>query len=67
VALNDPARHPFLIHRWSVKRSTTLTEFRKMLTDCNKVKREGIRHKLKKVLKRLTGRAFADYLNKQIH
>jgi peptidoglycan/xylan/chitin deacetylase (PgdA/CDA1 family) len=67
VALNDPARHPFLIHRWSVKRSTTMTEFRKMLTDCNKVQRESLRHKLKYMLKRITGRAFADYLNKRLH
>lgn len=37
VMLNDPADNNFLVHRWNVRRTTTLEEFRQMISGCGEL------------------------------
>jgi peptidoglycan/xylan/chitin deacetylase (PgdA/CDA1 family) len=65
--LNYPAERPYLIHRWSVKRTTTVQQFEKILTDRSARKRFVFGAKIRKFVFRVLGRHISDRLNLLIH
>lgn len=67
VKLNFPAERPFLIHRWSVKQSTTLKEFENMVTGKPALRQKIITSKLKKSVMQVIGKTAADRLNYIFH
>jgi peptidoglycan/xylan/chitin deacetylase (PgdA/CDA1 family) len=61
--LNFPAGRPFVIHRWSVKRTTSLRQFEKILTRRSVRNQLVFKAKIRKFAFRVLGRNLSDRLN----
>lgn len=63
-ALNKPAEHPFLIHRWSLKRHTTSQDFAQVVSNNPKaVRKQVLMSAIKKRVHRVLGDGLADRIN----
>ena len=67
VKLNYPVGKPFLIHRWSVKRSISLKKFEAVVTNKKALKKLIIESKIKKFVLHVFGRQVSDKINVLIH
>ena len=65
--LNYPGERPFVIHRWSVKRSTSLKHFEAILTNKIALKKFILVSKFRKFAIKVLGRPVSDRLNILIH
>jgi peptidoglycan/xylan/chitin deacetylase (PgdA/CDA1 family) len=65
--LNYPGERPFVIHRWSVKRSTSLKQFESILTNNKALKKFILVSKIRKFAFKVLGRPVSDRLNLFIH
>lgn len=63
VKLNYPENNNYFIHRWSIKSTTTISEFERMILDRKALKRKIIRSGLKQILRKLSGKHLSDKLN----
>jgi len=65
--LNFPSNKTFIIHRWSVKRSTSLKYFEAILTNKIALKKFILVSKFRKFALKVLGRTVSDRLNLLIH
>ena len=63
AVLNPPESRPFVIHRWSVKKTTSLKQFERIVTDRNFLKRFIFFSKTRKFVRSVIGRRLSDRLN----
>lgn len=63
VKLNYPEKYPFLIHRWSVKRSTSQMEFEGMLFNNHIFRKKSLISKFKKFFSKLGFNSILDKFN----
>ncbi len=63
VRLNNPGSNSFIIHRWSVKRTTSVKDFEKTLLNQGRLKRKIHVSKIKKILLKVLGKPVSDQLN----
>jgi len=63
VRLNDPKKNRFILHRWSIKRTTSLEEFEHVLLSRKRLKRKIYISTLKSALRKKLGKSISDQLN----